>query len=290
VIVADRTLEVRPVGVGDFDEIAPLLDLFENKKMSRADWRTMLFDYPWWSGDIRGYALYAEGTPVGFIGTVFSRRSVSGRDEVFCNLSSWIVRDAYRSGSILLVKAVLGIRDCTLVNLTPTERSYDIFAKLGFRPLESEQLLLAPLASPIGFLGASYRLGREDITRRVDAESRRIVEGIRACPQIKPILIESHGRTCLIFVRGKRVRGVRIAEILSLDDPELFWRHRALVHVAAARATGGVGLLLDARYAGERRPRGAFRRVLRRSFRASRPDVTPMHVDGLYTELMYLSI
>ena len=289
-VVADRTLEVRPVGVEDFDVIAPLLDLFENKKMSRGDWRTMLFDYPWWNGEVRGYALYAAETPVGFIGTVFSRRSVNGRDEVFCNLSSWIVRDAYRSASILLVKAVLAIRDCTLVNLTPTERSYDIFAKLGFRPLESEQLLLAPLASPMGFLGASYRLDLDEITRRVDAESKRLVEGIRVCPQIKPILIESRGRSCLMFVRAKSVRGVRIAEILSLSNPDVFWEHRALAHLAAARAIGCIGLQLDARYAGDRRPRGAFRRVLRRSFCASRHDVSAMHVDGLYTELMYLSI
>ena len=84
-------IEVRPVGVEAFDDILPLLLDFPTKKMSKEDWRWMLFTYPWSDSPHRGYAIYAEGKAVGFLGTIFSARPLAGRMERVCSLSSWIV-------------------------------------------------------------------------------------------------------------------------------------------------------------------------------------------------------
>ena len=70
-------IEVRPVGVEAFEDIHPLLLNFPTK-MSKEDWRWMLFTYPWSDSPHRGYAIYAEGKAVGFLGTIFSARPLAG--------------------------------------------------------------------------------------------------------------------------------------------------------------------------------------------------------------------
>ncbi|GAC1424830.1 MAG: hypothetical protein NVSMB5_19000 [Candidatus Velthaea sp.] len=289
-VITDRALEVRPVGVEHFDQIMPLLELFGNPKMSRQDWRDMLFAYPWWDGDERGFALFANGVAVGFLGTVFSRRRVHGRDEVFCNLSSWIVREEYRSASIMLLKAILGRRDCTFVNLTPTERSYEIFAKLGFKQLESSQLILAPLASPAGLFGASCTVDIAEIKRRLPENERSICEQAVLWPGIRPILLESDGKQCLILLRKAKAKRLPVAEVLHVSDTGLFWRYRSLVHVAAARAAGALSILIDARFANGHTVRWALKRPVKRSFRSALTDLHPADIDSLFTELMRLAV
>ena len=56
-VATTPALEVRTVGPGSFDEIMPLLALFNNPKMTRDAWREMLFSYSWWDGPERGFAL-----------------------------------------------------------------------------------------------------------------------------------------------------------------------------------------------------------------------------------------
>src|SRR6266571_8166772 len=100
-------MDVRPVTSDQFPEIYPLLQSFKNPSMLREDWRRMLFDLPWAVDEPhRGHGLYHNGRAVGFLGTLFSTRQIRGRTLRFCNLSSWIVDDAYRAGSFQLLMPV----------------------------------------------------------------------------------------------------------------------------------------------------------------------------------------
>jgi len=68
----------------------------------------MLFDLPWpVEEEHRGFILRDGGEAVGFLGTIFSRRTVGGTTCRFCNLSSWIVKESHRSSSLQLILPVL---------------------------------------------------------------------------------------------------------------------------------------------------------------------------------------
>ena len=64
--------QVRCVGPEAFEEIYPLLARLPTRTMSKQDWRWLFFEYPWAPGPPRGWALYADGKAVGFIGAMFS--------------------------------------------------------------------------------------------------------------------------------------------------------------------------------------------------------------------------
>ena len=283
-------LSVRAVGADAFDAVWPLLQSFGNAKMSRDDWRRMLFSYAWSGSDTRGHALFDEDEAVGFLGTLFSRRRIAGRDELVCHVSSWIVKERYRNASIMLLKPILALRDCTVVNSTPNERAYEVFRKLGFKDLESEQLLLPPLASPVSLLGGSFSSDPDEIAREVPDHERAIVRDLRDTPGMRSILLRRGGERCLLAGRMRTVRRVAMSELLYLGDLGAFWRLRALAHRAFAQTCGTAGFVLDARFAAGRARTFAFRRPVRRLYRPAHPDTRPDAIDGLFSELMTVKL
>ena len=289
-MTAPPKLEVRAVGIEDFDQIYPLLESFGNRKMTRDSWRDMLFAYPWWTGVERGFALYAEGVAVGFMGTIFSKRRIDGRDETYCNTSSWIVREEYRHASILLLKPILAMRDCTIVNWTPTDRAYEIFEKLGFRKLESHQVLLPPLASPASFFGATITTDARTIESTLSIDDRTIFEDLRSCNRVHHAVLRAANRTCYLIVTARRYKRVPFAEVQYATDLDLFWKYRGTVHVAFARKFGAVGLAIDARFTADRATGLTGSWPTKRLYRPIRKETQPTSIDGLYSETMMLQL
>lgn len=289
-VTAPPAIEVRAVGIDAFDDIAPLFELFENPKMHRDDWRTMLFNYPWWAGRDRGFALYAEGVAVGFMGTIFSTRTIGGRPETFCNTSSWIVRDEYRSASMLLLRPILAMRDCTIVNWTPTSRSYEIFAKLGFLPLESESLLLPAVAAPTSYRGSFSNdpLTLDPTFSPNTTEDVRELIGSRQ--HLRLIVLREGDATCSVIASPRNVRGVRVADVHYIDDRPFFWHHRGLAHIAFLSTMGAFGMAIDRRFVEPKVPRIALRKPAKRLYRPAHPGILPEHVDALFTEMMTLRV
>ncbi len=284
-----QVLEVRAVGADAFEQIYPLLKEFKNPKMTERDWRDMLFDYAWEGRAERGFALYAGDEIVGFLGTIFSSRRIDGRDVLLCNTSSWIVREPYRTASILLLKPVLALRDCTIVNLTPTKRSHDIFEKLGFKQLESERLLLPPVILPWA-RGASFITSPNEIAPLLDADERIICRDFSSVDGVRHLLLRRSGRQCYIVATRLQVRHVPFAELHYIGDHNFFWSNRALAHWALLRTMRVAGIALDRRFAGERNIRFAIRRSTRRLYRPQFHDIVPSAIDNLYSELMTVKI
>jgi len=218
---------------------------------------------------------------------------VLGRSERICNTSSWIVRPEHRASSVLLLKPVLSLRNCTIVQLTPSQRAHDIFSKLGFVPLESEQLLLSPLASPSQLgraLGGSFTLASDELRHELGGIERRIYDELSPGSRTRHVLLRRKDRRCYIVATLLHRKRMRFAELHYVGDLEFFWEHRPLAHAALLRAMGAVGIAIDRRFAEGRNVRLAIRRPARRLYRPGRPDITPTMIDGLYSELMTLQI
>jgi hypothetical protein len=287
--VARGTLEVRPVGVDGFAEVHPLLVEFCNPQMSANDWRRMLFDYHWSADTQRGFVLYSDATPVGFMGTIFSERRIDGRAERFCNASSWIVREAFRTASILLIKSLLSIRDCTITNFTPNDRAYDIFAKVGFKDLEREQLWFFPAPSTfLGLASGSFTADAGVLETRLGVDERQIYRDLRTVQHAKHILLRSRNEQCYLVATPIHRRQLTFAHLHYIGNPDLFFRNQALALAAMTRAMGAAGFVLDARFAQGYRLGPTVRKPYRRLYRPARATITPRVIDTLYSEQMVL--
>jgi hypothetical protein len=281
------------VGPEAFEEIYPLLVRLRNGAMSKADWRWLLFEYPWAASPPRGWALYADGKAVGFIGAVFSARSLLGRVEKFCNPSSWIVLEEYRYASALLLRHILALKDHTILSQWLSPAAYKVSSTVDLRPLESEQLVLPPIPRPteaIRALRGSFTLAPEEIRAELTGAERTMHEDMSSSPVARHVLLRRGDRQCYLVATPCRKWGVPYADVQYLGDREFFWEHRILAQAALVRAMGTAGLIVavDRRFLVGRPPPLAQRLKLVRLYRPAREDITPMMIDGLYSENMGL--
>jgi hypothetical protein len=261
--------------------------------MSKADWRWLLFEYPWAASPPRGWALYADGKAVGFIGAVFSARPLLGRVEKFCNPSSWIVLDEYRYASALLLKPILALKDHTVLSLSLSPAAYKVSLALGLRPLESEQLVLPPIPRPgeaIRALRGSFTLAPEEIRAELTGAERTMHEDMWSSPVARHVLLRGSDRQCYLVATPRRKWGVPYADVHYVGNREFFWEHRILAQAALLLAMGIAGLTvaIDRRFLVGRPPPLAQRMKVMRLYRPAHDDITPMMIDGLYSESMGL--
>ena len=286
--------EVRAVRPGEFEAIHPLLLRFENPRMTADDWRRMLFDLPWPTDEpTRGFALWDGARAVGFLGAIPSTRVVAGRTRRFVNLSSWFVEEPYRAESLKLAIAAIADKARTIVNLSPSPAAAAIFKGLGFRPLETEQVLV-PLVTGVADLvprvGVGVRTRLDRVREALDPDGRALLDQMKGT-LAGQVLLTAGDRTChVIATRSPWKANWRLAHVQYASDWELFWRHPARVAGAFLRVFGTMGLRVDGRHVPEALPPFSVRKALPEPFlfRPEDAGVTPAHVDGLYTEAVGL--
>src|SRR2546422_4497779 len=223
--------QVRCVGAEAFEEIYPLLARLPTRAMSKQDWRWLLFEYPWAASPPRGWALYADGKAVGFIGAVFSARPLLGRVEKFCNPSSWIVLDEYRYASALLLKPILALKDHTVLSLSLSPAAYKVSLALGLRPLESEQLVLPPIPRPaeaIRALRGSFTLAPEEIRAELTGAEHTMHEDMGPSPVALHWFLRAADRRGYLVATLCCKWGVPYADVRHFGDRQFVWAQRIL--------------------------------------------------------------
>lgn len=285
-------MDVHPVTPDQFGLFLPLLTGFGNNAMEPEDWRRMLFDLPWRVEEPhRGYGLFKDARPVGFLGTIFSTRIVRGSPARFCNLSSWIVEPAHRSRSMQLLLPILAMKAHTIVNLTASEQAHEIFRSLQFRTLEDHQILvpLLPNAHELVRRPRGRALTNpERLRAALSSRERTIFDDMRET-RAGHVLVHRGDRSCYVVATRSPWKGpLRLAYVHYASDWDMFWTELPLVSFSFFRALGTSGLRVDGRRVRGEQPALARRRKLPLPtlYRPAGDDVTPDQVDGLYTELV----
>ncbi|TVR53329.1 MAG: hypothetical protein EA421_11475 [Gemmatimonadales bacterium] len=286
----DAVLEVRDVFEDDFHQIHEELLVRLDPRVTRSRWER-LFHHPWRdSSRPVGVALQDGGRPVGFLSLLFAPLPPGDPGSTICNLSSWIVLDAYRGSSLRLLGPVLANREWTVTNLTPTEEVGRLFQRLGFRTLETHRCLL-PLRPD-----RLVRPGRGVEVRAVDPSDPGELEGAHRW------LVEQHGelahymalegpgsRGLVVYGLG-RVKGLPAIRLHHVSDPALFREGLAAVQRFLLRKHGACMLVFDRRILGNHTPQGTIHRPLPvvRLFRSN--DRTETELTELFSEMILLDL
>ena len=160
--------KVKAATAEDFDAVYPLLQELNNTRFTREIWQrlfTNLWDQEDWCP---GYVLDTGSDIAGFLGGLVSCIEKGGETLRVCNLTAWIVKDEYRSSSIMLLMPFLRQKNTILTSLTSSPEAYKVYKKLGFKDLDASCRILYPVPAR----GGCYELStapsevRDSLTSR----------------------------------------------------------------------------------------------------------------------------
>lgn len=247
-LIMTRLKKVLP---SEFDKIHMELLRELDPSIPRGVWQR-LFLYGWnRAEDYVGFALVkdSDDTPVGFMGLIFSEMVIDGKPERLCNVTSWVAKDDYKAESTAFVFALRNLKEYTITNLSCNKIAYNIFTRLGFKPLETHKrvISIAPALTARLRSTPNYSLfDAESISEKLDPCDRKLLQ--EHLPYTKPMLIGDDNGCCLLLytlATRRRLGAVRIHYMSSTDE---FCRHLRNIQWSLLRRHGAVFLECDERF------------------------------------------
>ncbi len=279
---------VRKVNSSDFDLVLPLFNGFAtHTQVNPQDWKKIF--HPIWVNQRQefGYLLEDHGEVVGFLGTLYSNRSISGKQQEFCNLTSWIVKPEYRSESLSLLFPLISSQDLTLTNFTASNRVINVLLKLGFRSLEDHYRMVLPFPFASGALQIITDPGK--IEEKLTGTDSAIFHDHKTL-HCRHVLMCSPTENCYLVLNPAIKRNRQVMFINYIGDMDFFVRTIQRCTRTICRQLGVQGLMIgDHSLAGKHLPL-ALRIKRRHALLYRSKYVPPGKIDTLYSEIQVLGL
>ena len=219
------TLE--PIRDEDLPEFCRFLRENLSRERSVEEW-AKAFAQDWCpSKPNNGFLIRHQGRIVGGIGAIYAERSVRGRLERFCNITSWCVLDAFRAQSVRLAMAVAAQPGFHFTDLTPTEVVSKTLQFLKFKPMNERHAIWPNLPWPLVRLGGIRVLSDPaQIGRLLGPDDAKAYRDHRHLPWLRHLAVGVTDAWCYVVWKRTRLKGITGAVIIALSDAELFLRYR----------------------------------------------------------------
>jgi hypothetical protein len=273
----------------DFARVSPLFQGFGDSPIPAADWKK-IFVTPWKTEeDFCGFLLLKDGVVKGYLGLIFSRRTLNGKPEKLCNMTSWIVNEDCRGQSILLLLELLKLKDYTLTNFTASPTVAAILKKLGFEEFPVDQRVLLPIP---GFRlrrsGSTCEFNLPAISSKLGAVDLRIFDDHQGL-NCQHLLLQSANGDCYVVLKKTKRKNLTFAKVHYLSNAEVF--HKCMEDLAAAICVRlrAFGLMVDERYIKRHQFRGSLNYPHQRKAYFKSDSLRDANlIDTIYSELVVL--
>lgn len=214
---------IEPVTDATLHEFSTFLHRHLSPDVSPNQWAERL-QTPWANEHPNyGFVLRDQGAIVGGIGAIYAERNIRGRQEKFCNITSWCVLDAYRQQSMRLAMTVIGQTGYHFTDFSPTKVVGGTLQFFKFRPLDERQAVLLNL--PWLSRGTKLLHRSTDIDTALDGEQRQIYRDHAVFPWLCHVLVGCPGDWCHVIYKPRKLKGLPAAGVVYMSNGKSFVRH-----------------------------------------------------------------
>lgn len=230
------------------------------------------------------------GALVGGIGAIYAAYPVRGQLKKFCNITSWMVLNEYRTQSMRLAMAVIAQPGYIFTDLSPTAVVEQSLKFLKFQPMNEARTVLFNLPAPWQRLrGAGVITEPVRIEAMLDEASLKVYRDHRQFPWLKFLCVGNDRERSLVVYKRTKLKGLPSAEIVGFTHPDIFLRHLPVLGChflhSGMPTTRVESRLLPGR------PRGLHRELRGYRNKVFRGDgVTEADIQNLYSEYVALDL
>lgn len=214
---------IEPVTEQNLPEFAEFLYANLSKERSPAAWQQALRVN--WAPERPnfGFIMRDEGRIVGGIGAIYAQRRIRGRDERFCNITSWCVLDAYRKQSMRLAMAIVEQPGYHFTDFSPTEVVGGVLRFLKFKPIDERQTVILNLPRP--FAGGRVVTEPARIEAVLQGDALQAYRDNAGFPWLEHLAVGSGTSWCHVVYKRGSFKGLPAARLWHVGAPEVFSRH-----------------------------------------------------------------
>lgn len=280
------TVEVSPITDAD---VAAVADFLHVNYKDRVPWACSRLAGPWEvEAPNHGFVLRDGQRIVGAYTAFYSERQIAGRTERFCNLGTWYVLPEFRSHSIQLIKALLAQDGYHFSALTPSNKVVPIYTRFGFRFLDTSAALIPNLPWPIPQGRTTISAEPRVIESTLAGTELRLYYDHAQALAARHIVLLRGPDSCYLMYRKIRRKGVPLAAIIHVSNPQLF--HRAILpltrHLLIRHRL--LATVVELRIIGPRPPLSFKVTPWFKLYRSA--SLEPDQIDDLYSELVCLPV
>lgn len=237
-----------------------------------------------------GYVAFDQNIAIGFMGLIFSEKLVNGKNEKFCNMTTWYVKNEYRGkgpGRALLIE-VVKLKDYTITDLTPAGKIIPMLKKYGYKMLENHCKIILPIPNLGAILNKPpIEFNPGIIEQSLDAKNLKIYRDHLKFNCIH-FIIKYGNKSCYIIVKKTKRRNILLAEIHYISDFGIFMKCISKIRFFICLRVKVFGLLIDERFLRGNKISWSITCGTNKYFLSNLLDKSHI-TDNLYTELLILN-
>lgn len=273
-----------------FDRIYPLLEYFNVEGMNREDWFLLLSTRRSTRHEHFGYVLMEGEDIVGFLGAFFCERNINGVEHAICNLFCWYVLEEHRRESLLLLVAILDLKDTTVTSLTSSRDALMIYERFQFKPLESKVRIFPLMPVVSSKSGVEFVTDPNSIRSKLNPQDRKLFDD-HAFPSCRHLVLVSRTEDqeyCYLVYNSVRKKGLLFTQVCFISNRMLFDKTFSRIQWYFFKKNRTFFTVIDKRLIAGSNPGAGMDYTLRypRLYRST--DLQPEQIDNLYTELLFL--
>jgi hypothetical protein len=218
--------KIEPIRDEDLPAFAQFLNTHLNPNIPPAVWAAA-FRQNWGvAKPNNGFLIRDEaGAIVGGIGAIYAAYPVRGKREQFCNITSWLVMDKYRTQSMRLALALTSQPGFHYTDLSPTAVVEQALRFLKFKPMNEGRTVLVNLPSPRALVsGASVESDPSRIEQVLDPASACVYRDHKQFPWLRFLAAGWGTQRSLVAYKRRSLRRMPCAEIIGFTNPDVFYR------------------------------------------------------------------
>lgn len=164
-----------------------------------------------------------QGVVVGGIGAFYAKRTIRGREEHFCNITSWCVLDSHRKYSMQLAMSVVGQAGYHFTDFSPTRVVAGALQFLKFKAMDEGVAVIPNL--PLPAFSGQVISDPETIEKTLSGAMAKVWRDHSSFPWLKHLLVGEPTAWCHVIYKPGRFKGMACANIIYVSDGRLFAQH-----------------------------------------------------------------